>query len=60
MGFVKVRVKIGNPEKPSVSKEVELIADIEAIYTVVSKKILEELGIRKGGNGNLSWRTEKL
>ena len=49
MGFVKVRVKIGNPEKPSVFKEVELIADTGAIYTVVSKKVLEELGIRKRG-----------
>jgi len=49
MGFVKVRVKIGNPEKPSVSREVELIADTGAIYTVVYKKILEELGIRKRG-----------
>jgi len=49
MGFVKVRVKIGNPEKPGVSKEVELIADTGAIYTVVSKKVLEELDIRKRG-----------
>ena len=49
MGFIKVRVKIGNPEKPGVSKEVELIADTGAIYTVVSKKVLEELGIRKRG-----------
>ena len=49
MDFVKVRVKIGNPEKPSISKEVELIADTGAIYTVVNKKILEEIGIRKRG-----------
>ena len=49
MGFVKVRVKIGNPEKPGISREVELIADTGAIYTVVSRKILEELGIRKRG-----------
>jgi len=49
MDFVKVRVKIGNPEKPSISKEVELIVDTGAIYTVVNKKILEEIGIRKRG-----------
>ena len=54
MGFVKVRVKIGNPEKPSVSKEVELIADTGAIYTVVNKKILEEIGSEKEENENLS------
>jgi len=60
MGFVKVRVKIGNPEKPSVSKEVELIADTEAIYTVVSKKILEELGIRKRGKRKFKLANGKI
>jgi len=49
MGFVRVKVKIGNPEKPGISREVELIADTGAMYTVIYKKVLEELGIRKRG-----------
>jgi len=49
MGFVRVKVKIGNPEKPGISRVVELIADTGAIYTVIYKKVLEELGIRKRG-----------
>jgi len=60
VGFVKVRVKIGNPEKPSVFKEVELIADTGAIYTVVSKKVLEELGIRKRGKRKFKLTVGKI
>ena len=29
MGVIEVKVRIGNPEKPDVSMEVELIADTE-------------------------------
>lgn len=60
MGFVKVRVRIGNPEKPGVSREVELIADTGAIYTVVSRKILEELGIQKRGKRKFKLANRKI
>ena len=60
MGFVKVRVKIGNPEKPGISREVELIADTGAIYTVVSRKILEELGIQKRGKRKFKLANGKI
>ena len=49
MGFVKVRVEVGNPEKPGFLKEVELVADTGAIYTVISREVLRELQIRSIG-----------
>ena len=48
MGYVKVKARISNIEKPEKSKEVEFIADT-AIYTIVNKKTLEELEIKPAG-----------
>jgi len=49
VGFVKVRVEVGNPEKPGFLKEVELVADTGVIYTVISREVLRELQIRSIG-----------
>ncbi len=49
MGYVKVRVKISNIEKLEKFKELDLIVDTGAIYTVISRRILEELEIKPIG-----------
>ena len=49
MGYVRVKVKISNIERPEKSREIELIADTGAIYTIVKRKTLEELGIKPIG-----------
>ncbi|MEM1523666.1 MAG: hypothetical protein QW407_05470 [Thermofilaceae archaeon] len=49
MGFVKVRVGVFNPYKPERVVEVDGIVDTGAIYTVVHRLILEELGIKPLG-----------
>ncbi len=49
MGYVRVKVRISNIERPEKSKEIELIADTGAIYTIVKRKTLEEIGIRPIG-----------
>jgi len=49
MGYVKVKAKISNIEKPEKSKEVELIADTGAIYTIIKRSTLEELEIKPIG-----------
>ncbi|RLI78321.1 Retroviral aspartyl protease [Archaeoglobales archaeon] len=49
MGYVKVKVRVSNIERPEKSKEIELIADTGAIYTIVKRETLEELGIKPIG-----------
>ena len=49
MGYVRVKVKISNIERPEKSREIELIADTGAIYTIVKRKTLEELEIKPIG-----------
>jgi len=44
MGFVRVRVKIWNIENPGVVREVELLADTGAIYTVLPRSLLVDMG----------------
>ncbi|WP_054854881.1 aspartyl protease family protein [Vulcanisaeta sp. JCM 16161] len=46
MGFVKVRAGIFNPSAPERTVEVDGIVDTGAIYTVIRRDILEELGIK--------------
>ena len=49
MGFTIIRVQVCNPEKPESCDKVELLADTEAMYSIVPKEILERLGIRPLG-----------
>jgi len=48
-GFVRVKVKVRNIKKPKLEAELELLADTGAIYTIVSRKQLEALGIKPKG-----------
>ena len=45
MEYVRVKVRISNIERLEKSREIELIA-YNAIYTIVKRKTLEELGIK--------------
>jgi aspartyl protease family protein len=44
--FLKLRVGLYNPEKPEKVIEVEGIVDTGAIYSVVRRDILEQLGVK--------------
>jgi predicted aspartyl protease len=46
MGFVKVRVGLYNPLQPEKVIEVDAIANTGAIYSVVRRDLLEELGVK--------------
>ncbi len=49
MGYVKVRAKVWNIGDPSRCREVELLADTGAIYTVLPTRLLKELGVEPIG-----------
>ena len=49
MGFTTVNIYLHNPEKPAEYRQVALLADTGAMYTVVSGKILKDLGIKSLG-----------
>jgi len=44
MGLVKVEVEIKNPET-GIGKEIELLVDTGSVFTWVSRRVLEEIGI---------------
>jgi len=46
VGYVRVRARIWNIENPSISREVELLADTGAIYTVLPTNLMKELGVK--------------
>ena len=46
MGFIKVKFGIFNPLAPKGSVEWEGIVDTGAMYSVIPRKILEELGVK--------------
>ena len=41
-----LKVKVGNPAKPNVTKELEFLVDSGAIYSVVPSAVLRKLGIK--------------
>jgi clan AA aspartic protease len=45
MGYTKVKVKIANPNQPARYRETELLVDTGAVYTVVNRRSLRDLGI---------------
>ena len=49
MGYIKVKAKVWCIES-GVSKEVTLLADTGAIYTVLPRSLLEELGVKPIGS----------
>ncbi|HYQ87817.1 MAG TPA: aspartyl protease family protein [Bacteroidota bacterium] len=46
MGLTVLEVEIANPARPKKTRKVEFSVDSGAIYSVVPKKILKELGIK--------------
>ena len=46
MGVFKVRARIWNPFEASRSRDVELLVDTGATYTVIPRGVLEDLGIK--------------
>ncbi len=49
MGYVRVRARVWNIDDPSRYRDVELLADTGAIYTVLPTSLLKELGVRPMG-----------
>jgi len=49
LGFVRVKARVWNVEKPENAAEVELLADTGAIYTVLPASLLRSLGVRSIG-----------
>ena len=45
MGYVKVKVTVRNIHKPDLESEMDLLVDTGAIYTVLSRENLLELGV---------------
>jgi clan AA aspartic protease len=46
MGLTYLNVDIGNPTNPDETRTIKFLIDSGAIYSVVPRSILEELGIR--------------
>ena len=45
MGFTRVKVEICNPKMVEKCKEIELLADTGAMYSIVKTETLQELSI---------------
>ena len=45
MGFVKTRVRVSNPSKPSQSAELELLVDTGATFTLIPSALLKGIGV---------------
>jgi predicted aspartyl protease len=52
VGFVRVKAKVWNVEKPESAREVLLLADTGAVYTVLPRSLLEEMGVKSVGRRN--------
>ena len=46
MGLTVLKVSVGNPAKPKVTKELEFLIDSGAVYSVVPAAVLRKLGIK--------------
>lgn len=46
MGITTLKIRVGNPAKPSVTVELEFLIDSGAIYSVVPTAVLKRLGIK--------------
>lgn len=54
MGLTKVTLQISNPDHPKKSVEGEFLVDSGAFYTVLPKKIVDELGLKSSYKQNFS------
>ena len=46
VGLTVLKIKVGNPAKPKVTTELELLVDSGVIYSVIPSGVLRKLGIR--------------
>jgi predicted aspartyl protease len=60
MGLTHLKIRLRNPTDPSKSKDIPFLIDSGAVYTVIPKKELEHLGIKRDSkrefilsNGNI-------
>ncbi len=60
MGFVRVKAKVWNVERPEVAREVVLLADTGAIYTVLPRSLLEEMGVSSVGRRRFRLANNKV
>ncbi len=49
MGLTALMIKVGNPAKPNITEDIELLVDSGAIYSVIPARVLRRLGIRALG-----------
>jgi len=49
MGLTTLDVEVGNPATPEVTRAIKFLVDSGAVFSVVPRKILEELGVRPLG-----------
>ncbi|MCL7399927.1 MAG: Retroviral aspartyl protease [Thaumarchaeota archaeon] len=49
MGFVRVKAKVWSVENPENAREVILLVDTGAIYMVLPRSLLEEMGVKSIG-----------
>ncbi len=49
MGLTHVDLEVANPAEPERRRTVRLLVDSGAVYSVVDRKLLEELGMRPAG-----------
>jgi len=47
LGYVRVNVKVRNPQQRILEAEVELLADTGAIYSIIPSKMLESIKIER-------------
>lgn len=46
MGLTFLKMKVGNPARPKITKELRFLVDSGAVYSVVPSAVLTKLGIR--------------
>jgi len=49
MAFIEIKAKVWNVEKPENVREILLLVDTGAIYTVLPRSLLEEMGVKSIG-----------
>jgi len=59
VGFVRVKAKVWNVEKHESAREVLLLAGTGAVYTVLPRSLLEEMGVKSIGKRSSSSQTTK-
>ena len=49
MGYIRVKARVWNVQDPSITREVELLADTGAVYTVLPSSLLREMKVEPIG-----------